>query len=85
MRLTPRGYRELIQVCLDCAGGEGGRGVVVLLEGGYDEDGLASCSAEVVRGLLGERAEPVPPAQRVDPLVEAYRRTLRSYWPALAG
>jgi acetoin utilization deacetylase AcuC-like enzyme len=82
MRLTPRGYRELVQVCLDCA--EGARGVVVLLEGGYDEYGLASCSAEVARGLLGERAEPVPPARRVDPLVEAYRHALRAYWPVLA-
>jgi acetoin utilization deacetylase AcuC-like enzyme len=83
MRLTERGYRELIQVCLDCA--ETARGVVVLLEGGYDEEGLAACSAEVVRGLLGERAAAVPPDARVDPLVDAYRRTLRPYWPALGA
>jgi acetoin utilization deacetylase AcuC-like enzyme len=83
MRLTARGYRELMQVCLDCAAGA--RGVVVLLEGGYDLDGLADCGAEVARGLLGERAEPVAPAARVAPLLEAYRRTLRPYWPMLEG
>jgi acetoin utilization deacetylase AcuC-like enzyme len=83
MALTSRGYRELIQACLD--GATGARGVVALLEGGYDLDGLAACSAEVVRALLGERAEPVAPAARVEPLVEAYRRTLRPYWPALGG
>jgi acetoin utilization deacetylase AcuC-like enzyme len=82
MRLTARGYRELIQVCLDCAAAA--RGVVVLLEGGYDLEGLASCSAEVVRGLLGEPYQAVPPATRVEPLVEAYRRALSPYWPALA-
>ena len=82
MRLTARGYRELMQVCLDCA--TRARGVVVLLEGGYDLEGLATGAAEVVRGLLGERAEPVAPAARVEPLVAAYRRALRPYWPALA-
>jgi len=81
MRLTARGYRELIQVCLDCA--RGARGTVVLLEGGYDLDGLAAGGAEVARGLLGERAEPVEPDTRVQPLVDAYRRALRPYWPVL--
>jgi acetoin utilization deacetylase AcuC-like enzyme len=83
MRLTARGYRELIQVCIDCAAGA--RGVVVLLEGGYDLGGLAACAAAVAQGLLGERAEPVAPAARVAPLLDAYRRTLRPYWPVLAG
>jgi acetoin utilization deacetylase AcuC-like enzyme len=81
MRLTARGYRELMQVCLDCA--ETARGVVVLLEGGYDEAGLASCAAAVVRGLLGDPHQPVAPSARVDPLVEVYRRQLRPYWPVL--
>jgi acetoin utilization deacetylase AcuC-like enzyme len=83
MSLTARGYRELIQVCLDCAAGA--RGVVVLLEGGYDLEGLAACSAEVVRGLLGDPYAPVTRAERVAPLVDAFRRMLRPYWPALAG
>jgi acetoin utilization deacetylase AcuC-like enzyme len=83
MRLTARGYRELTQVCLDCAAGS--RGVVVLLEGGYDEDGLALSSAALVSGLLGEPHEPVARAARVDPLVEAYRRQLLAYWPVLGA
>ncbi|HET8646451.1 MAG TPA: histone deacetylase, partial [Vicinamibacteria bacterium] len=81
MRLTPRGYRELIEVCLDC--GPGSRGAVVLLEGGYDLDGLATCSAAVVRGLLGEAHAPVARSGRIDPLVEAYVAQLRPYWPVL--
>ena len=88
MSLTARGYRELIQVCLACADGgapERARGVVVVLEGGYDLEGLGTCGAEVVRGLLGETAEPLPPAARVEPLVEAYRRALRPFWPVLSG
>ncbi len=83
MRLSARGYRELVHACLDCA--SSARGVVVLLEGGYDLEGLAACGAEVVRGLLGEPHEPVPPAARVEPLVQAYRRALRPYWPLLEG
>ena len=83
MRLTARGYRELTQVCLECAGDA--HGLVVLLEGGYDLEGLATCSAEVVRGLFGEPYEPVAPASRIEPLVEAYRRRLRPYWPALSS
>jgi len=82
MRLTAAGYAELMQVCLDCA--EGARGVVVALEGGYDLDGLAVSSEAVVRCLLGETPPPVAHAERVGPLVEAYRRQHQRYWPALS-
>jgi len=37
----------------------------------------------VVRGLLGEAAPRVPPADRVAPLVEAYRHQQAPYWPVL--
>jgi acetoin utilization deacetylase AcuC-like enzyme len=81
MRLTARGYRELIQVCLDCA--PSARGVVVVLEGGYDLGGLAVCAAALVGGLLGDPYEPPARGSRVGPLIEAYHQQLRPYWPVL--
>src|SRR5690606_6669932 len=35
--------------------------VVVFLEGGYDLDAVADCSAATVGALLGERVHPEPP------------------------
>ena len=81
MRLTARGYRELIQVCLDC--GPNARGTVALVEGGYDLDGLAACSAALVHGLLGDRYEPPGRSTRIEPLIAAYVQQLRPYWPVL--
>jgi acetoin utilization deacetylase AcuC-like enzyme len=82
MRLTAKGYAELMQVCLDCA--QGARGVVVALEGGYDLDGLAAGGEAVVRGLLGETPPRVEHAARVAPLVDTFRRHHGRYWKALA-
>jgi acetoin utilization deacetylase AcuC-like enzyme len=81
MRLTARGYAELMDVARTCAAP--GTGVVVLLEGGYDLDGLASCSAAVAHMLLGEEHEAVPPSARVEPLVDVYRRQHGPFWPVL--
>jgi acetoin utilization deacetylase AcuC-like enzyme len=82
MRLTAAGYAELMDVALSCAQGAP---VVVLLEGGYDLQGLGTCSAAVARRLLGDPHERVAPAARAEPLVEVYRRFLRPYWPVLEG
>jgi acetoin utilization deacetylase AcuC-like enzyme len=86
MHLSDRGYRELAEVCLALAAGAARGRAIFVLEGGYDLRGLASSVAEVGRALLGEEVEPLPwPARGVlDPLVDAYRRQLQPFWPALS-
>jgi acetoin utilization deacetylase AcuC-like enzyme len=81
MRLTARGYREVIQACID--GAPRARGPVVLLEGGYGPEGLALGAAAVAAGLLGDPYDPPARGSRVEPLLEAYRQELRPYWPVL--
>ena len=85
MDLTDPGYAELTGVCLAIAGGAARGRAVVVLEGGYLPDGIAGASAAVVKGLLGDPHAPLewPRKGRIDPLVEAYRRTHEPFWPVL--
>jgi acetoin utilization deacetylase AcuC-like enzyme len=86
MRLTRDGYAELTEICLRIAAGASGGRAVFALEGGYDLDGLAACSAALVQRLLGEGATCPEPlfSQTARDLVTEYRRALREYWPVLA-
>jgi acetoin utilization deacetylase AcuC-like enzyme len=85
MDLTPRGYAELMDVCLSVAEGSAGGRVVVVLEGGYGLPALAEDAATVVRSLLGERPrQPVAwTADALDGLLRSYRSTFARFWPAL--
>ena len=86
MAVTAAGYSEITAVCLALAEGAADGRAVFVLEGGYDLGGLAAAGANVVRGLLGERAARVPPAgKEVDPLLAQYRRVLAPFWPVLAS
>jgi acetoin utilization deacetylase AcuC-like enzyme len=85
MRMTPRGFAEIAQACLDVAGGAARGRAVFALEGGYDLDGIARSSAAVMRVLRGTAAERlVERAPRVDALASAYRETLAPFWPVVA-
>jgi acetoin utilization deacetylase AcuC-like enzyme len=84
MRVTPRGFAEIAQACLDVAGGAARGRVVFALEGGYNLDGIARSAAAVMRVVGGTAPEGLTaPAPRVDTLVSAYRETLVPFWPAL--
>jgi acetoin utilization deacetylase AcuC-like enzyme len=86
MALTPRGYSELTRACLSIAGASASGRAVFVLEGGYALEGLATCGAAVVRGLLGDAAPEVPPAGApMDGLIEACRSALAPHWPVLAA
>jgi acetoin utilization deacetylase AcuC-like enzyme len=79
MRLTAAGFGEVMGACLDAAGDAK---VVVALEGGYDLEGIASSSAELVRRLRGERGAVVASERSAfgDHLVSEYRRFFSSFW-----
>ena len=84
MRVTPRGFAEIAQACLDVAGGAARGRVVFALEGGYNLDGIARSAAAVMRVVGGTAPERLTaPAPRVDTLVSAYREELAPFWPAL--
>jgi acetoin utilization deacetylase AcuC-like enzyme len=86
MALSADGYSELTAVCLGLASGTADGRAVFVLEGGYDLGGLATAGANVVRGLLGERAAPVTPSgKEIDPLLAQYRRVLAPFWPVLGS
>jgi acetoin utilization deacetylase AcuC-like enzyme len=85
MELTPAGYAELTDVCLGIASGAAKGRTVVVLEGGYGLPAVALSAAAVVKGLLGERAEPVAPAKAsgLSDIIASYRRALKPFWPVL--
>jgi acetoin utilization deacetylase AcuC-like enzyme len=87
MDLTARGYAELMDVCLSAAAGAARGRVVVALEGGYGLDNIAEGSAVIARALLGTSLQPsaIPARSAIEPLLDAYRRTLAPYWSVLRG
>ncbi|MHC4831250.1 MAG: histone deacetylase family protein, partial [Planctomycetota bacterium] len=85
MQLTPRGFAELTDVCLEIAEGSASGRAVFALEGGYDLDGIAASSAAVVGRLLGEAHEPVEAGgdAMAAELIPAYESHLGAFWPCL--
>jgi len=87
MDLTAAGYAEIMDVCVELAGGAGRGRVVAALEGGYGLPALAQSAAAVMRVLLGEKPQPLAPSTSgpLGDLIGGYRRALRPFWPVLAG
>lgn len=84
MRVTPRGFAEIAQACLDIAGGAARGRAIFALEGGYNLDGIAKSAAAVLRVLLGRGGERLAgKSDRFDPLASVYRETLAPFWPIL--
>jgi acetoin utilization deacetylase AcuC-like enzyme len=85
MQVTERGFAEMAAVCLSIAAGAAASRAVFVLEGGYDLDGIARSAAAVVALLAGDGHAPLPwpTSGPMDPLLEAYRRVLAPFWPAL--
>jgi histone deacetylase 6 len=84
MKVTPRGFAEIAQACLEVAAGAARGRVIFALEGGYNLDGIARSAAAVARVMLGrggERAAGRSP--RLDALVSAYREVFAPFWPAV--
>jgi acetoin utilization deacetylase AcuC-like enzyme len=84
MRVTPRGFAEITEACLQVAAGAARGRAVFALEGGYNLDGIARSAAALVRVLLGRGGERLAGrSPRFDPLASAYRETLAPLWPVL--
>jgi acetoin utilization deacetylase AcuC-like enzyme len=83
MALTADGYAALAGSCVDVSAGAAKGRAIFLLEGGYDEDGLARAGAAVVGQLLGDRRPPpaAPPAPAFVDLAARYRRFMAAHWP----
>ena len=85
MAVTERGFARIATSCLAGAGGSAKGRAVFVLEGGYDLNGIAASTGQVMRVLLGETVETGGgPAQRIDPLIGLFRKHHGQYWPALA-
>jgi len=84
MRVTPAGFAEVAQACVEVAGGAARGRAVFALEGGYDLAGIARSSAAVMRVLLGRGKDRLEGrAPRLDALASAYREVLAPFWPVL--
>ena len=61
--------------------------MIMVLEGGYLLEAMAEAAAAVAALLLGESHTPLawPARGRLDPLVQAYRRTQAPHWPVLGS
>ena len=85
MAVTERGFAAIAASCLEAASGTAKGRAILVLEGGYDLDGIAASTAAVVRVLLGE---PVPvvddAAARIDDLISVFRNWFSPYWSVLA-
>ena len=85
MAATERGFAAMSASCLAAASGAAQGRAVFVLEGGYDLDGIAASTAEVMKVLLGETVETGgASAPRIDPLISLFRKHHGQYWPALA-
>ena len=86
MQLTAAGFAELTGVCLRIAETACEGRAVLVLEGGYDLEGIAASSAAVVNRLLGERREEAEAAESevADELIAAYKTHLSPFWRSLA-
>jgi acetoin utilization deacetylase AcuC-like enzyme len=85
MRVSPAGYGALARCCLEMAKGAARGRAVMVLEGGYDLEGLGAAGAAVTRALL-EDQQPEPTAGAAPPfarLVAEYRRHFARWWPVL--
>jgi acetoin utilization deacetylase AcuC-like enzyme len=87
MDMTAAGYAELMDLCVDLAGGAGRGRVVAALEGGYGLPALAQSAAAVTRVLLGDKPAHLVPATSgpVVDVIGGYRRALQPFWPVLAS
>jgi acetoin utilization deacetylase AcuC-like enzyme len=84
MAVTERGFAAVAQSCLAGASGAAKGRAIFVLEGGYDLDGIAASAGQVMRVLLGETVETGEgSAQRIDPLIDLFRKHHGQYWPGI--
>ena len=90
MQVTTEGFGELARIVMEAAAGSAQGKLVLALEGGYSEEGLANSIEVVMEVLLGDReareakdasAGSETPLGRE--LCEYVRRTQRTYWKSL--
>ena len=85
MAVTERGFAQVAASCLEGASGAARGRAVFVLEGGYDLEGIALSTAEVMKVLLGETGDlGGDRAPRIDPLIGLFREHHGQYWSALA-
>ena len=85
MAVTERGFGQIAAICLAGASGAAKGRAIFVLEGGYDLDGIAASTGQVMRVMLGETVEDGgDSASRIDPLIGLFRKHHGQYWSALA-
>jgi acetoin utilization deacetylase AcuC-like enzyme len=85
MAVTERGFGRVAASCLAGASGAAHGRAIFVLEGGYDLDGIAASTGQVMKVLLGETVETGgDSASRIDPLIDLFRNYHGQYWPSLA-
>jgi len=85
MAVTERGFAAIAASCLEGAAGAAQGRAIFVLEGGYDLDGIAASTGQVMKVLLGETVETGgDSAPRIDPLIGLFRQHHGQYWSALA-
>jgi len=85
MAVTDRGFAAMAASCLAGASGAAEGRAIFVLEGGYDLDGIAASTGQVMRVLLGETVETGrDSAPRIDSLIGVFRKHHGQYWSSLA-
>lgn len=85
MNVTAAGFAEIADACLAGVQGSARGHAVFALEGGYRLENLKGGTAACLRSLLGEPHERLkaPASKQLERLLQAYRKELAGFWPAL--
>jgi acetoin utilization deacetylase AcuC-like enzyme len=85
MAVTECGFGRIAASCLAGASGAAKGRAIFVLEGGYDLEGMAASTAQVMRVLVGETVETGgDSAPRIDSLIGVFRKHHGQYWSSLA-
>jgi acetoin utilization deacetylase AcuC-like enzyme len=83
MNVSPAGYRRMAEIVTAVADEVAGGRIVMVLEGGYDLDGLSSCAGAAFDVIAGERIVSAAVAPRA--VAPAARAAIEATRHALAG
>lgn len=83
MKVTPEGFAKMTRFLTDAADTHSGGNIVLILEGGYNLDGLWISTKEVIEELLDKKrsaCEPPENNSEADLIIDKIKKEYSEYW-----
>ena len=83
MKVTPEGFAKLTRLLTDKADEVCGGNIALILEGGYNLDGLWICAKEVTEELFDKKRSEYrnpEPGPRLDSILDNAKKTHGKHW-----